>query len=92
MPSECPACGEKLEKFEGEVAWRCVNPQCPPQVRERIIYFASRDAMDIEGLGEAVVNQLVDNQLIQTYADLYSLTARQLIPLERMGKKVRKIL
>jgi len=87
MPSECPACGEKLEKFEGEVAWRCVNPQCPPQVRERIIYFASRDAMDIEGLGEAVVNQLVDNQLIQTYADLYSLTARQLIPLERMAEK-----
>jgi len=87
MPAECPACGEKLEKFEGEVAWRCVNPQCPPQVRERIIYFASRDAMDIEGLGEAVVNQLVDNKLIKTYADLYSLTAGQLIPLGRMAEK-----
>lgn len=90
MPAECPACSEKLEKFEGEVAWRCVNPQCPPQVRERIIYFASRDAMDIEGLGEAVVNQLVDNKLIKTYADLYSLTAGQLIPLERMAEKSAK--
>lgn len=90
MPAGCPACGEKLEKFEGEVAWRCVNPQCPPQVRERIIYFASRDAMDIEGLGEAVVNQLVDNKLIKTYADLYSLSAGQLVPLERMAEKSAK--
>jgi DNA ligase (NAD+) len=87
MPAECPACGEKLEKFEGEVAWRCVNPECPPQVRERIIHFASRDAMDIEGLGEAVVDQLVTENLIHTFADLYHLKADQLIPLERMGKK-----
>jgi DNA ligase (NAD+) len=87
MPEDCPACGEKLEKFEGEVAWRCLNPECPPQVRERIIHFASRDAMDIEGLGEAVVDQLVTQNLIHTYADLYKLTSDQLIPLERMGKK-----
>jgi DNA ligase (NAD+) len=87
MPETCPACDEKLEKFEGEVAWRCVNPECPPQVRERIIHFASRDAMDIEGLGEAVVDQLVSENLIHTYADLYKLKADQLIPLERMGKK-----
>ena len=87
MPEKCPACDEKLEKFEGEVAWRCVNPECPPQVRERIIHFASRDAMDIEGLGEAVVDQLVSENLIHTFADLYHLKAGQLIPLERMGKK-----
>ncbi|MEX0894962.1 MAG: NAD-dependent DNA ligase LigA [Balneolaceae bacterium] len=87
MPKNCPACNEKLEKLQGEVDWRCVNTECPPQVRERIIHFASRDAMDIEGLGEAVVDQLVENNLIQTYIDLYSLTTDQLIPLERMAEK-----
>lgn len=87
MPSDCPACGEPLVKFEGEVAWRCVNPQCPPQVLERITHFASRDAMDIDGLGEAIVAQLVDNGLVHTYADLYTLTREQLIPLERMAEK-----
>ncbi|TVR16691.1 MAG: NAD-dependent DNA ligase LigA [Balneolaceae bacterium] len=87
MPENCPACGEKLEKFEGEVDWRCVNPQCPPQVRERLAHFASRDAMDIEGLGEAVVEQLLKEGLIKTYADLYELKEDQLIPLERMAEK-----
>lgn len=87
MPDSCPACNEKLVKFEGEVAWRCVNPKCPPQVRERIKHFASRDAMDIEGLGEAVVDQLVDAGLISTYADLYSLKKEDLLPLERMAEK-----
>ncbi len=87
MPVNCPACNEKLVKFEGEVAWRCMNPECPPQVKERIVHFASRDAMDIEGLGEAVVDQLVAEGLIQTFADLYSLKPEQLVPLERMGKK-----
>lgn len=87
MPSECPACGNDLVKFEGEVKWRCENQSCPPQVRERIIHFASRDAMDIEGLGEAVVDQLVDAGLIQTYADLYSLSVEDLLPLERMAEK-----
>lgn len=87
MPENCPACGEKLEKLEGEVAWRCVNLQCPPQIRERIKHFASRDAMDIDGLGEAVVDQLVDENLIRTYADLYHLEKEQLLPLERMAEK-----
>ena len=87
MPENCPACNKKLEKFEGEVKWRCVNPECSPQVRERIIHFSSRDAMDIEGLGEAVVDQLVDAGLITTYADLYKLNKEDLIPLERMGEK-----
>ncbi|MFW6157408.1 MAG: NAD-dependent DNA ligase LigA [Balneolaceae bacterium] len=87
MPDNCPECGDKLVKFEGEVAWRCINPECPPQVRNRIEHFASRDAMDIEGLGEAVVEQLVDNQLIENYADLYTLEKEQILPLERMGEK-----
>jgi len=87
MPDDCPACGEPLVKFEGEVKWRCVNQECPPQVRERITHFASRDAMDIEGLGEAVVDQLVDADLISSYADLYTLEIDDLMPLERMAEK-----
>jgi DNA ligase (NAD+) len=87
MPGNCPACSSSLVKFEGEVAWRCVNPECGPQVRERIKHFASRDAMDIEGLGEAVVDQLVNEKLITNYADLYTLTTEDLIPLDRMAEK-----
>lgn len=87
MPENCPACNEKLVKLGDEVAWRCVNPECPPQVRERVAHFASRDAMDIEGLGEAVVDQLISEGLISTYADLYSMTKEDLLPLERMAEK-----
>lgn len=87
FPDTCPACNSELVKFEGEVAWRCVNPTCPPQVRIRIEHFASRDAMDIEGLGESVVDQLVSEQLIQTYADLYDLKKEQIVELERMADK-----
>ncbi|MDZ7755257.1 NAD-dependent DNA ligase LigA [Rhodohalobacter sp.] len=90
MPENCPACNEKLEKLDDEVAWRCINPQCPPQVRERIKHFASRDAMDIDGLGEAIVEQLIDADLISTYADLYKLDKKDLIPLERMAEKSAK--
>lgn len=87
MPENCPACDERLVKFEGEVKWRCINPECPPQVREKIIHYASRDAMDIEGLGEAVIDQLVGEGLIKTYADLYSLKMVDLVSLERMAEK-----
>jgi DNA ligase (NAD+) len=87
MPGECPACSDTLIKLDDEVAWRCINPLCPPQVRERIKHFASRDAMDIDGLGEAIVEQLIDAGLISTYADLYKLQEEDLIPLERMGEK-----
>jgi len=87
FPERCPACSEKLVRTEGEAAWRCINPKCPPQVRIRIQHFASRDAMDIEGLGEAVVEQLVEAGLIETYADLYELKKEDLVPLERMGEK-----
>jgi DNA ligase (NAD+) len=87
MPQHCPACGENLVKLGDDVDWRCINPECPPQVRQRIEHFASRDAMDIDGLGEAVVDQLVSEQLIHNYADLYDLTKDQLLPLERMAQK-----
>lgn len=87
MPERCPACDHPLSKAEGEVAWRCTNLPCPPQVRSRLKHFASRDAMDIEGLGEAVIDQLVSRGLATTFADLYTLTADDLIALERMGEK-----
>lgn len=87
FPKKCPACDAELIKYEGEVAWRCVNPECPPQVRIKIEHFASRDALDIEGLGESVVDQLVTEGLISNYADLYELSIEQIIPLERMAEK-----
>lgn len=87
FPKTCPACDSKLIKYEGEVAWRCINPECPPQVRIKIEHFAARDALDIEGLGESVVDQLVSEKLISNYADLYDLSVDQIIPLERMAEK-----
>lgn len=87
MPELCPACSEKLVKFLDEVDWRCINPECPPQVLERIAHFASRDAMDIDGLGEAIIEQLLTEGLIKTYADLYDLNKEKLLPMERMGEK-----
>ena len=87
FPKVCPACKTELIKYEGEVAWRCINPECPPQVRIKIEHFAARDALDIEGLGESVVDQLVSEGLISNYADLYSLTVDQITPLERMAEK-----
>ncbi|MGD8426770.1 MAG: NAD-dependent DNA ligase LigA [Balneolaceae bacterium] len=87
MPKSCPACDEELVKLGEDVDWRCINPECPPQIRQRIEHFASRDAMDIEGLGEAVVDQLVTAGLISNYSDLYDLKKEQLLPLERMAKK-----
>lgn len=90
MPKSCPACGSELERVEDEAAWRCNNPGCPPQVRIRIEHFASRDAMDIDGLGSALVDQLVTAGLIKSYADLYSLTVEDILPLERMAEKSAK--
>jgi len=87
MPDKCPVCGEKVVRELGEVAVRCINPLCPAQLKNSIKHFASRDAMDIEGLGEALIDQLVDNKLVQDYADLYYLKFEQLIRLERMGSK-----
>jgi len=87
MPIQCPVCGSAVSRAEGEVAVRCANPGCDAQARRRIEYFAGRTAMDIEGLGEAMVTQLCDAGLVNDVADLYTLTAEQLLPLERMGEK-----
>jgi DNA ligase (NAD+) len=87
MPKNCPECGSAVVKDEGQVAVRCVNSQCPAQVRRRIEHFASRGAMDIEGLGEAVINQLVQQKLLADVGDIYSLEAGALNELERMGEK-----
>jgi len=87
MPEECPACGSTLIRFEEEVALRCVNPKCPAQMKEAIIHFVSRNAMNIEGIGERVVDQLYSEGLVHDVSDLYTLTKEQLIELERMGEK-----
>ncbi len=87
MPTECPECESELVRLESEVALRCINPKCPAQIREGLIHFVSRSAMNIDGLGEKVISQLFKEQLIQDVADLYKLTYEQLIGLERMGEK-----
>lgn len=87
MPKECPECGWPVARKEGEAAYRCTNPHCPALGREGLIHFASRDAMDIEGCGPAVIGQLLDAGLVKTPADLYDLKEEQLLTLERMGKK-----
>jgi DNA ligase (NAD+) len=86
-PTHCPACGSKLEKDEGGVFIRCPNFSCPAQLGERLLYFASRSAMDIEGIGEKLAYQLVESGLVRDFGDLYDLTEEKLIELERMGKK-----
>lgn len=87
FPSKCPICGTKLVKDEGGVYIRCPNFDCPAQLKERVRYFATRDAMDIEGLGEKLVNLLVDKKLVTCFGDLYRLDEEQLSGLERMGQK-----
>lgn len=87
MPEHCPACGSDLERLDGEVALRCLNPMCPAQITEGLIHFASRNAMNIEGLGEKVVEQLFNEGLIKDVADLYKLKKEELLKLERMGDK-----
>ncbi|WP_075619202.1 NAD-dependent DNA ligase LigA [Paenisporosarcina indica] len=87
MPTHCPVCESELIRIEGEVALRCVNPQCPAQITEGIIHFVSRNAMNIDGLGEKVVEQLFREGLIKDVSDLFTLTKEQLIQLERMGDK-----
>jgi DNA ligase (NAD+) len=87
MPAECPVCGSKVVKDEGQVAVRCVNAQCPAQLKRRVEHFASRGAMDIEGLGAAMVEQLVSRGLVRQVSDIYRLTNEQLVGLERMGEK-----
>ncbi|WP_342434026.1 NAD-dependent DNA ligase LigA [Neobacillus sp. FSL H8-0543] len=87
MPSHCPECENELVRFEGEVALRCINPKCPAQIREGLIHFVSRTAMNIDGMGEKVISQLFAENLISDVADIYKLTGDQLLALERMGEK-----
>jgi len=87
MPDECPACGSELVRLEEEVALRCINPNCPAQLKEGLIHFVSRDAMNIDGLGEKVIIQLFREDLVHTIADLYRLERDDLLQLERMGEK-----
>ncbi|HAP31443.1 MAG TPA: DNA ligase (NAD(+)) LigA [Firmicutes bacterium] len=87
MPQSCPSCGREAKRLQGEAALRCLNPACPAQVVERIIHFASREAMDISGLGESLAAQLYHSGLVHDVGDLYALTAEDLLKLERLGEK-----
>ena len=87
MPATCPVCGTDVVRLPGEAAHRCINIACPAQVKERIVHFASRGGLDIEGLGEKMVSRLVDASLVKDPADIYSLTAAELLVLERTGEK-----
>lgn len=87
FPESCPECGAALVKDEGGVYIRCPNPKCPAQLKERLRYFAGRNAMDIEGLGDKLVDQLVNDGLVKSYGDLYRLSPEALLNLERMGRK-----
>ncbi len=87
MPATCPSCGSTLHRPEDEAVWRCVNTACPARFRRSLEHFAARRAMDIEGLGEALVDQVVGTGLVADFADLYRLDVEQLAALERMGKK-----
>lgn len=87
MPSHCPECGEAVVKPADEAVTRCINASCPAILRGSLIHWASRKALDINGLGEKLVQQMVDRELVKSVADLYSLSIEQLVSLERMGQK-----
>ncbi|MDP9148238.1 MAG: NAD-dependent DNA ligase LigA, partial [Acidobacteriota bacterium] len=87
MPKKCPECGSTIHKAEDSVAYRCVNAACPAKRRESLLHFAGRHAMNIDGLGEKIVDQLVERGLVRDVADLYSLTLGQLTGLERFAEK-----
>lgn len=90
IPKKCPACQSELTHLEDEVALRCINPACPVQAQERMIHFASRNAMNIDGLGEQRIRQLFEADLIESAVDLYQIEQSDLIDLERMGEKSSK--
>jgi DNA ligase (NAD+) len=87
MPDKCPICGGNVVRLEGEVDHRCVNQKCPAKLRETILHFASRGVMNIDGMGDALVNQLTDRGMVKDIADIYKLTKSDLLTLERMGDK-----
>ncbi|WP_414042433.1 NAD-dependent DNA ligase LigA [Macrococcus animalis] len=93
MPEVCPSCGHELVRIEDEVALRCINPKCDAKLVEGVIHFVSRTAMNIDGLGERIVQSLYQEEIINDVADIYNLEREQLLPLDRMGeKKVDKLL
>src|SRR5581483_2648690 len=91
-PANCPECHNPVVREEGEVDWRCVNADCPAKLRESLLHFGSRGVMNIEGLGDAAVQQLLDRGLVKSVADLYSLTEEQLVGLERFAEKSARTL
>ncbi len=92
FPANCPECGNPVVRAEGEVDWRCVNADCPAKLRESLLHFGSRGVMNIEGLGDAAVQQLLDHGLVKSVADLYSLTEEQVMGLERFAEKSARML
>jgi DNA ligase (NAD+) len=92
FPTECPECHSEVVRAEGEVDYRCVNVNCPAKLRESLLHFGRREVMNIEGLGEAVVQQLLDRGLVHGVADLYSLTEEQLTALDRFAEKSARAL
>jgi DNA ligase (NAD+) len=87
MPKKCPVCGSTIHRVEGEVAYRCVNSACPAKMKESVQHYAGRHAMDIDGLGEKIVDQLVEKGMVKDVADLYSLKVQEVAELERMAEK-----
>jgi DNA ligase (NAD+) len=87
FPTHCPVCGSEIVRTEGEADYRCVNVDCPARLRESLLHFASRGVMNIDGMGEAVVVQLMEHGMVRSIADLYSLTSEKLLTLERIGQK-----
>jgi len=87
MPAKCPVCGSAIHRVEGEVAYRCVNSACPAKLKESVQHYAGRHAMNIDGLGEKIVDQLVEKRMVKDIADLYSLKVDEVAELERMGEK-----
>ncbi len=87
MPEKCPVCGSHIVRVEGEADHRCINTNCPAKVRESILHFTARSVMNIEGMGESLVNQLVDRGLVKNVSDIYELTKEKLLTLERIGEK-----
>lgn len=92
FPTHCPVCGTALVREEGEVDWRCINVNCPARLRESLLHFAARGVMNIEGLGEAVVNQLTERGLVGNLADIYQLDQAALLSLDRIGEKTAQSL
>ncbi|MGB9721521.1 MAG: NAD-dependent DNA ligase LigA [bacterium] len=87
FPERCPVCREKIYRLKEEADWRCVNSSCPAQIKGSILHFASRQAMDIEGLGDVLVNKLVDSGIVKGFDDIYKLNVKTIADLERMGEK-----